>query len=105
MEYTLIEVPDLNDSVSRIVLNGVAYQIRFSYIDSKDYWTFSLYNAQDNPIILGVKIVPRFPLNVFFGITEIPFGIFGVLSKLDRIGRNDFVNGNAKFLFCPAEEK
>ena len=104
MASMLIEAPDLNDSKSRIVLNGTAYQIRFSYNDTKDYWKFSLYDLQDNPIILGVKIVPGFPLNVFFGITEIPFGVFGVISKLDRIGRNDFVEGNAKFVFCSAED-
>ena len=26
MEYIVIEVPDMNDSVSRIVLNGTQYQ-------------------------------------------------------------------------------
>lgn len=104
MEYTIIEVPDMNDSKSRVVLNSKAYLILFSYNDTKDYWKFSLYDLQDKPIILGVKIVPGLPLNVFYGITEMPFGIFGVMSKLDRIGRNDFVEGNAKFIFCSAGE-
>lgn len=103
MEYTIIEVPDMNDSVSRVVLNGTAYLIRFTYNDTKDYWKFSLYNAQSEPIVIGIKIVPRFPLNVFYGVTKLPDGVFGVFSKLDRIGRNDFANGNAQFAFCPVE--
>lgn len=103
MEYTIIEVPDMNDSVSRVVLAGTAYLIRFAYNDTCDYWTFSLYNAQNEPIVLGIKIVPRFPLNVFYGVTKLPDGVFGVMTKLNRIGRDDFVDGNAQFVFCPVE--
>ena len=103
MEYTIIEVPDMNDSVSRVVLAGTAYHIRFTWIDSAGYWTFGLYDTQDNPIVIGVKIVPRFPINVFYSLTRMPTGIFGVMTKLDRIGRNDFTEGNAQFIFCPVE--
>lgn len=103
MEYTIIEVPDMNDSVSRVVLSGTAYQIRFTYNDTFDYWKFSLYNDQNEPIVLGIKIVPRFPLNIFYGVTKLPDGIFGVMTKLERIGRNDFVDGKAQFVFCPVE--
>jgi len=103
MEYIIIEVPDMNDSVSRVVLAGTAYLIRFTYNDTCDYWKFSLYNAQNEPIVLGIKIVPRFPLNVFYGVTKLPDGVFGVMTKLDRIGRKDFLNGNAQFVFCPVE--
>ena len=103
MDYIIIEVPDMNDSVSRIVLNEIAYLIRFTYNHTKDYWKFSLYDTQNEPIVLGVKIVPNFPLNVFYGVTDLPFGVFGAMSNLNRIGRNDFVDGKAKFIFCPAE--
>lgn len=105
MEYTIIEVPDLNDSTSRVILNGMAYCIRFTYNDTMDYWKFSLYNSLNEPIILGIKIVPRFPLNVFYGVTRLPDGIFGVFTKLNHVGRNDFKNGNAQFAFCPVEIK
>ncbi len=103
MTYMIIDVPNMNDSVSRVVLNGTAYLIRFTYNDTKDYWKFGLYTAQNEPIVIGIKIVPQFPLNVFCGVTKLPFGVFGVFSKLDRIGQNDFANGNARFVFCPAE--
>lgn len=103
MEYTIIEVPDMNDSVSRIVLGGTAYHIRFTWIDSAGYWTFGLYDTQNKPLVIGIKIVPRFPMNVFYSLTKMPSGIFGVMTKLDRIGRKDFVDGNAQFIFCPVE--
>ncbi len=101
MEYIVINVPDMNDSVSRIVLDGKAYLIRFTYNDTCDYWKFSLLTTQNDPIVQGVKIVPSFPLNVFYGVTKLPDGIFGVITNLEHIGRNDFLNGKAKFIFCP----
>lgn len=105
MEYTIIDVPDLNDSKSRVVLAGTPYLIRFSYNDTFDYWKFSLYTTMNVPIIVGVKIVPQFPLNLFYGVTKLPNGVFGVYTKQGRIGRNDFKNGNAKFVFCPVDIK
>ena len=101
MDYTIIEVPDMNDSISRVVL---AYLIRFSYNAARDFWKFSLFDIQSRPIIQGVKIVPNFPLNVFAGVASLPFGVFGAMTKLDRIGRKDFVNGGAQFVFAPVEE-
>ena len=105
-EYIVIDVPELFDSMSRIVLNETLYYIRFTYNDTGDYWKFDLYDSQEEPIVLGVKIVPQFPLNIFYGVTKLPDGVFAVLSKLDRIGKDDFKNGDAQFIFVPtvAEE-
>lgn len=104
MEYIIIEVPDMNDSVSRIVLNGTAYYIRFTYNDTFGYWKFGLYDTQSAPLVVGIKIVPNFPLNLFCGTTELPDGVFAAKTKKNRIGRNDFVDGNAEFIFCPYNE-
>lgn len=104
MEYTIIEVPDMNDSLSRVTLGEVYCQIRFTYNDTKDYWTFGIYTDKGEPVAIGIKIVPKMVLNLFFGANELPYGVFGVLTSLDRIGRDDFKTGNAKFIFCPADE-
>lgn len=101
MDYITIEVPDMNDSVSSIVLCGKQYRIRFTYNQAKDFWTFGLYNSLMEPIRIGVKIVPKFPLNLFWGTDIAPVGVFGVQTELERIGRNDFVDGKAKFIFGP----
>ena len=105
MDYIVIEVPDMNDSISRIVLNGKPYYIRFSYNDTKDYWKFGLYDSQKNPIVLGIKIVPMFPLNIFACSKNMPDGVFATITELERIGRKDFVNKNAQFVFCPVTIK
>lgn len=101
MDYIIIEVPDINDSVSRIVLQGTAYYIRFTYNDTEDRWRFGLYDAQMQAIVQGVKIVPGFPLNLFKGRDDIPNGIFICLSNADTVGRNDFADGRARFVFAP----
>lgn len=102
MEYIIIEVPDMNDSVSRIVLNGKQYLIRFTYNDTGGYWFFGLYDSLGNAIRIGNKIVPQLPLNLFWGTDDMPAGAFGVLTDLEKIGRNDFLNDKAKFIFVPA---
>lgn len=102
MEYTIIDVPDMNDSMSRVVLDNVAYHIRFTYNMDGDYWKFGLYDTQGEPISQGVKIVPNFPLNLFLGSADLPLGVFAALTKLDHVGRNDFIEGRASFVYCPS---
>jgi len=103
MNYIVISVPDMNDSISRIVLNGTVYKIRFTYSDTEDRWYFGLSDAQGAPIVQMVKIVPGFPLNLFMGRDDIPVGVFGCMSNLEAVGREDFINGKAQFIFAPAE--
>ncbi len=102
MDYIIIEVPDMNDSISRIVLLGKQYQIRFTWNDTGGFWSFGLMDSLGTPLLIGTKIVPQFPLNLFYGTENIPLGVFAALTEKDRIGRQDFVNGKAQFVFIPA---
>ena len=102
MDYIIIEVPDMNDSISRIVLDGKHYQIRFTWNDTGGFWTFGLMDSLGNPLLIGVKVVPQFPLNLFYGTHNLPVGVFAALTELESIGRSDFVDGKAKFVFAPA---
>ena len=98
-----ITVPDFNDSFSRVVLSGTQYLIRFSYIDTFRYWTFGLYTTLQEPIVEGIKIVPQFPINLFYSNRNMPNGVFGVFTDLAKVGRGDFLNGRAVFAYIPAE--
>lgn len=103
MERIEITPPDYHDSFSRVVLSGVQYLIRFTYIDTFDYWTFGLYTTMKEPIVEGIKIVPQFPLNLFYSNRNMPNGVFGVFTELEKVGKGDFLNGKAIFSYIPAE--
>lgn len=101
---TVITVPDYNDSFSRVVLAGKEYLIRFSYNFSGDYWTFRIFDHNQNPYVQGIKIVPNSPLNFFSLCHGLPEGLFGALSAKQNIGRNDFKENHAQFIFFPKED-
>lgn len=101
---TYIKAPDHNDSLSRVVLDGKEYLIRFTYNARSDYWTFGLYELDETPLIACVKIVPNFPLTYFCSKTNLPNGVFGCLTNKSHIGRNSFVNDEAVFVFVPMED-
>lgn len=102
MDYIVIEVPDMNDSVVKISLKGTLYQLRFTWNDTGGYWMLGVMDSLGTPLLLGVKIVPQFPLNLLFGREDMPSGIFAVLTEKESIGRQDFVDGTAQFVFVPA---
>ena len=62
-------------------------------------------DALSNPILIGIKVVPRFPLNLFYGIAELPDGVFGVFTELGRVGRDDFKDAKAQFAFIPVGDE
>lgn len=99
-----ITVPDMNDSVSSIVIDEVEYLIRFTYNGTGDYWSFGISTIDNEPIVAMTKIVPNFPITHFFNYTDLPDGIFGALSSEDRIGHDDFNSGKAEFVYIPWSE-
>lgn len=103
MNYIKIEVPQMNDSISRVSLDKRQYFLRFTYRDTGDYWVLGIYDSLQNIIVSGIKIVPQFPVNLFIGNPDLPDGIFGVLTKQDRVGHKDFWDDTASFVFIPTE--
>jgi len=99
MRTTTITVPDMNDSFSRLTLDMEVYLIRFTWNDTAERWSFGLYTRQREPIAVGIKIVPSFPLNLQIVDSRFPLGVFGVISRNGIIGRDDFKNGLASFVF------
>lgn len=96
---TYISVPDMNDCFLRIVILGVEYLIRFTYNDTYDCWSFGLYLPNKGPIAQNIKIVPNLPLNLFTGAIEMPKVLFVCESNLEKVGRNAFLDGTARFCY------
>lgn len=99
MKTIRIEIPDHNDSFSRITLLGKVYYLRFSWNETEQRWYFGLYNDQQAPIFQGMNIVPGYPLNLITGIEDAPMGIFHASCDASYIGRKDFMDGKAEFFF------
>lgn len=104
MDYTIIEVPDKNDSVSKVVLLGTQYQIRFTWNDTGQFWSLGLLTSLGEPLLLGLRIVPNYPLNLFYCTENLPQGFFAALTRQETISRSDFTDGTAQFVFVPAEQ-
>lgn len=98
-----ITVPDFNDSYSRVVLDNKQYLVRFSWNEASQRWSFGIYTMLKEPISVGIRLIPRFPLNLQIVDERYPAGAFGVYSDREAIGRNDFVNGVATFAYIPTE--
>lgn len=96
-----ITVPDMNDSFSKVVIDNTEYLLRFTWNDSQNRWYFGVYTILREPIIQGIKLVPKFPVNLQYIDSRLPTGIFGVYTNLDVIGRYDFSDGKAIFAYVP----
>lgn len=99
-----IKVPDMNDSMSTLTIDGQEYVLRFTYNEKYDYWSFGLYDTARDPILSMVRIVPNFPIFHFYTGTGIPDGVFGCLSDLDTVGRDAFKDKTAEFVYIPNAE-
>ena len=96
-----ITVPDMNDSFSRVVLDGKPYLLRFTWNETANRWSFGLYTVHKEPIAVGLRIVPRFPLNIQIAGDAFPRGMFGVYGDIASVGRDDFKTGMAVFSYVP----
>lgn len=104
MTFTEIGVPDDNDSMSQIVIDRKVYYARFTWNDRGSYWKFGLYDALEQPIVLGMKVVPGTILNTFLAAYGLPLVGFTVRTRLERVGRLDFAEGRAAFGYYQLED-
>jgi len=101
IDYIVISVPEMNDSISRMTFDNIVYNLRLTYNDTGDFWTLGFYNSNVEPIIQGIKIVPNTSLTLPYLTYDIPLGAFMAYSKKSHIGRYDFKNGEAQLIFIP----
>ena len=100
----IIEVPDMNDSVSAISIGNIRYRIRFTYNTTYDYWNFGIEDSDGEPIVEMTKIVPNYPIMFFYEDWYLPNGTFACMTDLEKVGRDDFKNGLAQFVYLAYDE-
>ena len=76
---------------AQITLTGVIFLLYFRWNAMNEYWVMNIYNRNDEPIVLGIKVVTNFDLTKqFSAITGMPEGdilcqnILGLWSTIQR---------------------
>ena len=100
MDYFVIEVPDMNDSVVKVSLQSRLYQLRFTWNDTGGYWMLGVMDSLGTPLLLGVKMVPQFPLNLLFGRDDMPRHLRCPDRKGERRSAG-FCRWDGSFCVCP----
>lgn len=100
-----IYVPDMNDSMSLLTVDDVTYFIRFTYNSTYDCWSMGLYTDDGEPLIPMVKMVPFFDLLQYYDYrTDLPDGHFVIITRLDKLGRDAFLEDDSFLVYISNEE-
>lgn len=75
MDYFKIILPTgQNDYLCRTMLDGELCVLHLSYNSTGDFWTIGFCNDEGEPIVDGIRLVPNFPLNVWYTSYSVPQG-------------------------------
>lgn len=89
---------ETTDQAITVELDGNPYILRVLWNEIAGYFSLSIYEADDTPILLNVKMVKNYNLTSRFKNTKLPSGHFFFLQEkagIDRPGYNDLaVNFN-----------
>lgn len=76
----------------QIELDRIIYILVFTWNALNEFWTMDIYNRNEDPIILGIKIVPNYPLLRAYTAVEKPPGEIicqNIVNAPDTISRFD----------------
>ena len=65
IDVPLLDEPFYDLSIS---LQGNSYILEFTYNERMSLYTLSLFDAERNPIVLGVGLVPEYPILLDYAI-------------------------------------
>ena len=102
-----LEVVDLNSQVIDAILDGETFYIVLNWNDASSNWTFGVRNANYDAVILGVSLVPNYPLTKQFRYHQLWRGELGVLTPKFRNGpipRDGFLTGEYELVYVPEAE-
>lgn len=84
MADNYITLPLFSDPIYdyTFALQGDSYKLEFSYNERAKIYFISLYDAEDNPIVLGGALVPNYPIFKDYAIFPLT-GFFWMEEKAD----------------------
>lgn len=99
-----ITLPDANDFVVSVTLDGEVFRLHFAWNDTGAFWSMGIRNDKDNIIIERIRCVPNYPLLAQYRRPTLPKGEVLCITSSNTVGRNDFASGKAKLVYVPEAE-
>lgn len=101
-----IPVPDENDSISEIDIDGETYFFHFAWNETASFWTLSIENANKESLASGIRIVPDYPLLSQIQRPYLPQGEILAITpdRRNSIGRSDLPSGRVAIIYATADE-
>jgi hypothetical protein len=81
-----------------VVLDGIRYILTFTWNTRGEFWSLSVADANEEPIVSGIKLVVGYDLLEGFRSLSVPKGaliILGLAGNMARIAYDDFTNSRA----------
>lgn len=91
---------------AQIILTNTVYILFFKWNALNQYWVMSIYDRNDQPILLGVKVVTNFDLTAPFVVSGIPAGDIvcqNIINQWNDIQRFDMGQTNELIYYEPGE--
>jgi hypothetical protein len=76
-----------------VVLDGIPYNINFTYNSRFDFWTMSFKNLEDQSLVAGIKVVLGYPLLGQYVDSGLPKGEIFAIDTTDKetsVNRENF---------------
>lgn len=90
----------------QIELTGVSFILVFTWNALNSFWGMDIYNRDEEPLILGIKIVPNYPLLQAYTVFGMPAGEIvcqNVVNAPQEIKRFDMAQKFQLVYYEPAE--
>ncbi|NMK48056.1 hypothetical protein [Achromobacter sp. Bel] len=101
-----IPIPDANDSLTEVELDGATYFLRLSWNSEAEFWALSIENAYNELIVAGIAVVPGSPLLAAYRHLTVPAGELVALApdRRDVISRGALPSGEVALIYVDAQE-
>jgi len=101
-----IPIPDVNDSLTEVDLDGLTYFMRLSWNSEAELWTLSIENAYNELIVAGIAVLPGTPLLSGYRHLTVPAGELVALApdRRDTISRAALPSGEVALIYVDAQE-
>lgn len=104
-----VEIPfrDLPSWIEEVTLDNVPYILKFVWNSRGSYWTIGFYNLEQNPLILGIKMIIAYELISRYPDRDLPPGELYVVDptlNYEKPGRNDFTGDQPRLSLLYIEE-